>query len=1628
MGWGRRTDAVSWAKNGGMNHYSFDLAQRWFKNGFTLPQKSDRRKYQAKMLVAVGHLMHMMNDMNVPAHVRDDSHPLGDPLEVWMRGGDGTNDTGFYVRGSKVANERYAGNAPTRFDIFENGMKLEANYTAGHFFSKDTIFHKNYHPRKEELNIPELDPNHPGDYGYVTDANGRKLAVAYWSGWFGRVRKTLDYSVKSDVIHHEYGKVLIPRAIANAAGFLNYFFRGQMEVEANACGVKVTNVSDPSTVSGAGAVTFKSGGVLKVFYDDEAGNRKMIGKKTLEVDLPVQESVFVPVRFFKKEHDEMGDAKVWTVVYEGDIGSEKGVSVATAAIEDTAFEDIPKAVNGAVDMYLSWNYECDIDMDLSMQGPNAVFDIKDIPYYGKEHGYVPSLFDLRPGDHYDFGTTGEAIEGSTLDDETLENDPVFIKALLETPTGSYFKEWEVNSLANLDIGKFAELDIEDKIEPKWICPALNNVPGWYRLLNGDTGKFECIPCEEPYSVVWYKPNAKLPGYYRCDRPVTHNRTTYQESTRTYTQCSEEEKKSSCGCVPCEFIVSGMKKRVENGPIAGADVQIVRADAADESNPTVVYTTKTTDKEDIFESGMIELSDKAKAAIDIDAYYIVSAYGGKDIDYDDDMHRDIVPTVNHGTIHAIVKGDDLILMPFRVNILTEAIYQVSGDVIGDNYEKEALRRKLDDAAQRLLSQKLYIKDENKTVRYADVLLWTPAVDKKALYKPFETFVKPIIDRLYADMPRYKESYALIYDAYESDAPQLKPQSLTIPRGLPNGTAVAQVTTLNQKPFENIVLEGSYHEHFTVDNEGVIRVAQSALVREGNVYRLQMYAVGQDGKAGSKVSLGIDVEGSLELAHPQMSVPVFVSASVQTIEENSPAGTAVADISFRDENATIVGYTLSGEDADSFVIDESGHVSVAQDARIDYEKSRVYTFTVTAQNNVGNSSFPVKIEVPIRNVIDTPIFDQVIFEHIEENTPVGTVITTIRQDRAGMGEVEKFEILSPNIPFGIDKNGTIRITQPIDYEQKKSYNFYAIAVTPYGNSNKVEINIVVDDQEPEIGIPHIEEGVNLAVREDTAPGTKIGEIAIDEGANPIERVAWHGLGKEFFRIDKSGGIYLQESLDYETKTHYDLGARALNARGWSNEVSIGIDVTNAPDEPPVLKAAAFSVAENVPGGTAVGTVAVIGTGEGSITGFTLAGEGSEDFTIDANGTIRVAADDSIDFEEQQRYAFQTTAQSTAGESEPVVVRIFVQNMPETAPQVADTTVIAPKEVDVGETAGAVQIVNTGDTPVNSYELTGEGSESFELDTDGNILLKKRVDIPEGTTRIYLLQYRMGNEAGWSPYAELKIIFDHTAPIITLSGESVVYVAKNAPFVEPGYSAVDDIDGDITSKVETDNFIPTDVPTGTRFTIHYSVADSAGNEAVVTRTVEVTEGVSILSLKKTGQTRSYDANGNEVTDGSLKDDGYYRAGVDSNYTRDDATGIVTDHVTGLQWQDDAAPVQKPWLTQENCDKCVGRNGQTQDDNACYDTSGDTAATYCEELTLGGYSDWRLPTAKELDGIVDYGRSHPAVDPIFQHTESYYYWSSSTSTSYTGGAWQVGFYSGNRNSMYKASTAYVRCVRSGQ
>ncbi|MFT5661093.1 MAG: hypothetical protein ACI9TV_001739 [Sulfurimonas sp.] len=171
---------------------------------------------------------------------------------------------------------------------------------------------------------------------------------------------------------------------------------------------------------------------------------------------------------------------------------------------------------------------------------------------------------------------------------------------------------------------------------------------------------------------------------------------------------------------------------------------------------------------------------------------------------------------------------------------------------------------------------------------------------------------------------------------------------------------------------------------------------------------------------------------------------------------------------------------------------------------------------------------------------------------------------------------------------------------------------------------------------------------------------------------------------------------------------------------------------------------------------------------------------------------------------------------------------------------------------------------------------------------------------------------------------------------------------------------------------------------------------------------------TLKKTGQTNSYDTNiysdsdewwniitqASIVTDGSVKDDGSYQSGVTVSYTRDDVNGTVIDNVTNLMWQDDAVTSFLTWKAAE---------------------------TLCSGLVLDGYKDWRVPTRKELVSLIDYGHYYPSINPIFQHTGEDHHWTSTTLTGNTDRGWIVYFSDGHTNLDNKASGdgSFVRCVR---
>ncbi len=96
-------------------------------------------------------------------------------------------------------------------------------------------------------------------------------------------------------------------------------------------------------------------------------------------------------------------------------------------------------------------------------------------------------------------------------------------------------------------------------------------------------------------------------------------------------------------------------------------------------------------------------------------------------------------------------------------------------------------------------------------------------------------------------------------------------------------------------------------------------------------------------------------------------------------------------------------------------------------------------------------------------------------------------------------------------------------------------------------------------------------------------------------------------------------------------------------------------------------------------------------------------------------------------------------------------------------------------------------------------------------------------------------VSDASGNTSTLKIEITFnDSERPTIVLSGPSTIYVAAGTAFKDPGYSAKDNKDGDITSKVKASGTVDTS-KSGT-FYREYSVTDSSGNFTKLTRKIIV------------------------------------------------------------------------------------------------------------------------------------------------------------------------------------------------
>ncbi|HOV88665.1 MAG TPA: hypothetical protein PLB74_01205, partial [Candidatus Paceibacterota bacterium] len=163
----------------------------------------------------LGHILHLLEDMAVPAHARNDEHLTGDAYEKWASRFNPNNiDIVSQLKGSSFL----------RFNSLNEPFDYLANYTNTHFYSQDTIgIQSGYNqPEWNYLNIKLVDGY---EYSIAEDDFGEYLLLRKGMTPSFFITTALDLSIRDDLVHSDYWSHLSKKAVLTGSGVINLFFQ-----------------------------------------------------------------------------------------------------------------------------------------------------------------------------------------------------------------------------------------------------------------------------------------------------------------------------------------------------------------------------------------------------------------------------------------------------------------------------------------------------------------------------------------------------------------------------------------------------------------------------------------------------------------------------------------------------------------------------------------------------------------------------------------------------------------------------------------------------------------------------------------------------------------------------------------------------------------------------------------------------------------------------------------------------------------------------------------------------------------------------------------------------------------------------------------------------------------------------------------------------------------------------------------------------------------------------------------------------------------------------------------------------------------------------------------------------------
>ena len=437
------------------------------------------------------------------------------------------------------------------------------------------------------------------------------------------------------------------------------------------------------------------------------------------------------------------------------------------------------------------------------------------------------------------------------------------------------------------------------------------------------------------------------------------------------------------------------------------------------------------------------------------------------------------------------------------------------------------------------------DKNGGTDTIDVTIDVTDVNEKPEFPSTETGDRSIPENTVAGQP--------IGDPVEADDPENDSLTYSL-----SGTDVADFTI--------VTMSGQLQTKSALDNENKATYEVTVSVHDG-----KNEAEGSDTTVDDTIDVTITVTGEND--------PPTVSGQTTVNHAENDAGTVATYTATDPEGVTSFTWTLSGDDADDFAINEGALTFSSTpnfEAATDNDNDNIYLVTVEASD--GTVKGTLDVTVTVTGVNEDPAFNEgptttrIVSENTGTNQDIGNPIAATDPDD---GDTLIYSLDSTSAAtFSIDtSNGQLKTKAALNKEATATYTVIVSVKdiqTDAIPDDTITVTITVTDANEPPEFPSTEDGTR-SFPENTGANVNVGSAvtANDPDTGATLTYTLEGADAASFEIDDTNGQIKTKAgvtYDHEATPSYSVTVTADDNNGGTDTIDVTINVTDV-DEPPL-----------------------------------------------------------------------------------------------------------------------------------------------------------------------------------------------------------------------------------------------------------------------------------------------------------------------------------------------------------------------------------------------------------------------------------------------------------------------------